>query len=68
MRKLAPLALGLLLSLSIAAPGLARPMEGAEARKMQTAVDVYLGAIGRGEADLVVASLPKRIRDGLSTS
>lgn len=63
MRKLAPLALGLLLALPMAAPGFARPMEGAEARRMQTAVDVYLGAIGRGEADRVVASLPPRIKN-----
>jgi len=63
MRKFAPLALGLLLSLSIVAPGLARPMEGAEARKMQTSVDVYLRSIGRGEADRVVAALPPRIKN-----
>ncbi|GGH62274.1 hypothetical protein GVY41_17985 [Frigidibacter albus] len=63
MRKLAPLALGLMLSLAVAAPSFARPMEGAEARRMQTSVDVYLGAIGRGEADRVVAALPPRIKN-----
>ena len=63
MRKLAPFALGLMLSLAAAAPSFARPMEGSEARKMQTSVDVYLRSIGRGEADRVVAALPPRIKN-----
>ncbi|MBC7139572.1 MAG: hypothetical protein H5U17_12715 [Defluviimonas sp.] len=67
MRNLAPLAPGLLalllLALPMAAPASARPMEGAEARKMQTAVDVYLRSIGRGEAERVVAAVPPRIKN-----
>ncbi|MEI4471780.1 hypothetical protein [Frigidibacter sp. MR17.24] len=63
MRAIAPLATALALTIATLAPASARPMAGGEARKMQTAVNVYLGAIDRGEADRVVAALPPRIKN-----
>ncbi|MEI4485232.1 hypothetical protein V8J36_03450 [Frigidibacter sp. MR17.14] len=63
MRAIAPLALSLTLSLAAVLPAAARPMDAGEARKMETAVNVYLGAIGRGEADRVVGALPPRIKN-----
>lgn len=59
MRLTASLALALLL----ASPALARPLENGEAKKLQTAVNVYLGAIERGEAERVVGSLPPRVKN-----
>lgn len=62
-----PLARALLLALALALPSAlpaaARPMEPAEAKKMQTTVDVYLRSIGRGEAPRLVAALPPRIKN-----
>lgn len=68
MRRFARLALALAFSLPLAAPllvspALARPLQGQESRQMQSAVDGYLRAIGRGEASQVVASLPPRVKN-----
>lgn len=65
MRPIPALTLSLMASLPVLAalPAAARPLEAAEARQMQSAVDGYLRAIGRGEADRVVAALPPRIKN-----
>lgn len=51
------------LALAPALPAFARPPEAAEAKALQTAVTVYLNAIGRGEAARVVAALPPRVKN-----
>lgn len=49
------------LSLTLALPAAARPMDKAEEKALAKSVGIYLRAIGRGEAERVVAALPPRV-------
>lgn len=62
MRLTTPIALAVALA-ATTVPALARPMDGGEQRKMESAVNGYLRAIDQGEASKVVAALPPRIKN-----
>lgn len=51
----------LTLSLLMALPAAARPLEAAEAKALGKSVGIYLRAIGRNETERVVAALPPRV-------
>lgn len=51
----------ILLSLVLAFPAQARPLTGEEAEGLSVSVDAYLDAIGAGNAEKIVATMPPRI-------
>ncbi len=57
MRFAAAIAITILLAL----PASARPLGEDEAAQMSKSVDIYLRAIGRGEAERVISALPPRV-------